>query len=285
VAAWLLSKKNPNTRTAYRRDVMAWIDWCELYDVDPLAARQLHVDAWREAGAGFTLEEPANSTIARRLSAVSSFYEYLLWEEVVPKNPLTRIERPEINRDHSDTRGLTKDEARDLMVAAAAHSRRARALIQVGILDGLRCSEMVMLDVPDLASDQGHRTLNITRKGGWKHKVPVSPGTYASFEEYRGERELGPMFVTSTGRRITPDRAFRIVRQVAAMAEIERPDEVTPHSLRHTFITLALNEGVPLRDVQYAAGHRDPRTTERYDRQKENYDRHPAYVLARALAG
>ena len=60
---------------------------------------------------------------------------------------------------------------------------------------------------------------------------------------------------------------------------------ITPHSLRHSFITAALDAGVPLRDVQIAARHADPRTTTRYDRARNNLDRHASYIVAAFIAG
>jgi site-specific recombinase XerD len=284
VAAFLLSKKNLNTRKAYRRDLLAWIDWCEENEHDPLNVRRVHLDAWSEVGAGLTPEKPANTTMARRLSAVSSWYTYLLREEVLEKTPTAYLERPPVDPDHSDTRGLTLAEARDVMVAGVAHSRRAKVITSLGLLDGLRCDEMVQLDVEDFGTDQGHRTLDVSRKGGYKQRVPVAPVSVAALEECIGDRTSGPILITSTGRRITPDRVFRIVRQVAALAELDQPETVSPHSLRHSFITLALEDGVPLHVVQDAAGHKTPRTTRRYDKNRNQLAQHPAYRLAAKMA-
>ena len=71
-----------------------------------------------------------------------------------------------------------------------------------------------------------------------------------------------------------------MIQRLAAKAEIPAAAVITPHSFRHTFITEALAAGVPLQDVQDAAGHTDPRTTRRYDHGRHNLDRHPTYVLA-----
>ena len=91
------------------------------------------------------------------------------------------------------------------------------------------------------------------------------------------------MFTRADGRR--PDRhgAARIVRRVARWAGIA--EKVGPHTLRHAFITAALDAGVPLRDVQEAASHADPRTTMRYDRARGSLDRHATYIVAAYLAG
>jgi len=89
--------------------------------------------------------------------------------------------------------------------------------------------------------------------------------------------------VTADSRR--PDRhgAARIVRRVACRAGIVK--RAGPHTLRYAFITAALDAGVPLRDVQEAASHADPRTTMRYDRARTSLDRHATYIVAAYLAG
>jgi site-specific recombinase XerD len=77
--------------------------------------------------------------------------------------------------------------------------------------------------------------------------------------------------------------AARIVRRVTRAVGIDK--HVTPHTLRHGFITAALDAGIPLRDVQEATSHADPRTTMRYDRGRQSLDRHATYVVATFIAG
>jgi integrase/recombinase XerD len=85
------------------------------------------------------------------------------------------------------------------------------------------------------------------------------------------------------GRRLDRHGAARIVRRAARHAGLSKP--IGPHTLRHAFITAALDAGVPLRDVQEAASHADPRTTMRYDRARSSLDRHVTYIVAAYLAG
>jgi integrase/recombinase XerD len=85
------------------------------------------------------------------------------------------------------------------------------------------------------------------------------------------------------GRRLDRRGAGRIVRKTARRARIGK--SVTPHTLRHAFITTALDAGVPLRDAQEAASHADPRTTIRYDRACGSLDRHATYIIAAYVAG
>jgi integrase/recombinase XerD len=86
-----------------------------------------------------------------------------------------------------------------------------------------------------------------------------------------------------SGLRLNRHAATRIVRRLAKNAGITK--SISPHSLRHSFITAALDAGVPLRDVQIAARHSDPRTTTRYDRARHNLDRHASYIVTAFIAG
>ena len=89
--------------------------------------------------------------------------------------------------------------------------------------------------------------------------------------------------LAADGRRLDRHGAGRIVRRIARQAGITK--KVGPHTLRHAFITAALDAGVPLRDVQEAASHADPRTTMRYDRARTSLDRHATYIVAAYVAG
>lgn len=120
------------------------------------------------------------------------------------------------------------------------------------------------------------------RKGGKTVTIPLAR-TARALDLAVGERLEGPIFVGSSGDRMTRDAAARIVRRIAKAAGITK--QIGPHSLRHSFITAALDAGVPLRDVQEAASHADPRTTMRYDRARQSLDRHATYIVATFVAG
>ena len=133
------------------------------------------------------------------------------------------------------------------------------------------------------AVERGHRTLVITRKGGKVVAIPLAPRTARAIDLAVGERTNGPLFLTADGRRLDRHGAARIVRRITRRAGIAK--NVSPHTLRHAFITAALDAGVPLRDVQEAASHADPRTTMRYDRARTSLDRHATYIVATYVAG
>jgi integrase/recombinase XerD len=157
------------------------------------------------------------------------------------------------------------------------------ALLSLLALNGLRVSEAAGADIEHLGLERGHRTLVITRKGGKIVTIPLAPRTARAIDLAISERTDGPVFLTADGRRLDRHGAARIVSQVTSRAGIAKP--VSPHTLRHAFITAALDAGVPLRDVQEAASHADPRTTRRYDRARTSLDRHATYIVAAFIAG
>ena len=150
-------------------------------------------------------------------------------------------------------------------------------------MNGLRVSEAAGANIEHLGLERGHRTLTITRKGGKVVTIPLAPRTARALDLAIGERTHGPVFLAADGQRLDRHGAGPIVRRTARRAGIAKV--VTPHTLRHAFITAALDAGVPLRDVQEAASHADPRTTMRYDRARGSLDRHATYIVAAYLAG
>jgi integrase/recombinase XerD len=183
----------------------------------------------------------------------------------------------------SHATALDRNELGAVLVAAGLGPPAEHALISLLALNGLRVSEATGADIEHLGLERGHRTLVITRKGGKVVTIPLAPRTARAIDLATGERTEGPLFVTGDGRRLDRHGAARIVRRVARRAGIAR--HVSPHTLRHAFITAALDAGVPLRDVQEAASHADPRTTMRYDRARTSLDRHATYIVAAFIAG
>jgi integrase/recombinase XerD len=294
--AWLANRRlSPHTRDAYRRDVAAWLAWCAGRDLDPLRATFLDVNAYArtlESAADPRTGRPlAATTVARKLSGLSSWYGFLAKLRAVDANPVAGADRPYVSRDHSATVGLTPGEVDALLAAADAEqgpaAARHRAVLVLLADLGLRVGELVGLDVGDVGAERGHRSVRFVGKGGRPRRRALTPAASAALDAYLASgppRADGPLFVTATGARIDRHAVFRLVRRLAAQAGIPGAERLSPHSLRHAFATAAREEGVPLEDVQDAMGHADPRTTRRYDRDRHNLDRDPAYRIAAARA-
>jgi site-specific recombinase XerD len=223
----------------------------------------------------------ARATVTRRLCTIAGFYKYAVEEELLEHSPAAHVRRPRLDYE-SHAVALDRNALGALLVAAGLGTAGEHALISLLALNGLRVSEATSADIEQLGLDRGHRTLVITRKGGKVVTIPLAPRTARAIDLAVGERTDGPIFVTADGLRLDRHGAARVVRRVARRAGIAKT--VTPHTLRHAFITAALDAGVALRDVQEAASHADPRTTMRYDRARGSLDRHATYIVAAYLA-
>ena len=145
--AWLRNRRlSAHTRDAYRRDVAGWLAWCAARGLDPLWANFLHVNEYArmlESTLAARSGRPLTpATVARRLSALSSWYDFLVKLRAIDANPVAGADRPRIDRDHSATVGLTPDEVDALIAAAEADTgptaARNRATIALLADLGLR---------------------------------------------------------------------------------------------------------------------------------------------------
>lgn len=285
VAAWLASFNSVHTQKAYARDMKMWLAFCDEVDVDPLQALRVHVDAWKQRGAGYAAAKPHPPSVARRLSAVSSWYEYLVQEEILDRSPAAHVKRPKVDNRHSSTFGLDEHEARTVIKAAGEYGLRELAVVSVLMFTGIRRAELVTADVEDLGHERGHATLDVDRKGGAQQRVPVVPEALVALGAYLDGRASGPLIVTRTGRRLSGHQVYRIVRKVAIAAKVPNATKISPHSLRHAFVTLSLDAGAMVEDVQDAVGHQSLDTTMRYKRNRGRLDKFPGYKLAEFLNG
>jgi site-specific recombinase XerD len=281
VAAAFLLGYSGHTRDAYRRDLAEWFGFCSEMAVEPLDARRVHIDAWARKLA--ELDGRAPSTVARKLSAMAGFFRYAVDEEVIARNPAVVVRRPKVG-DESQSTGLDKNELTALIEAAQADGPRSQALVLLLALNGLRVSEALNAAASDLDTERGHHVLRIVRKGGKRATIPLAPRTAEAIATYLSGRADGPLFVTASGRSLDQSAVWRLLRRLATKAVPAKAGSIHPHDLRHAFVTLSLDAGASLRDVQDAAGHADPRTTRRYDRARHNLDRHPTYQVASLLS-
>lgn len=224
----------------------------------------------------------ARATVARRLCTVAGLYRYAEQEGLLERSPAAHVRRPRLDYESHAT-GLDRNEVGALLVAAGLASPSDHALVSLLAINGLRVSEALAAEIEALGLERGHRTLTVLRKGGKVVTIPLAPRTARAIDLTIGERVEGPVFLRRDVSRLDRHGAWRIVRRLARKAGINKP--VGPHTLRHAFITAALDAGVPLRDVQEAASHADPRTTMRYDRARVSLDRHATYIVAAFIAG
>jgi integrase/recombinase XerD len=267
------------TREAYTLDLRQFTGWCQARSMPLFSVRRADIETFARE-----LEDRgrARATVTRRLSTIAGLYRYAVEEELLDHSPAAHVRRPRVDYESHAT-ALDRNEVGALLVAAGLGPASEHALISLLALNGLRVSEATGADIEHLGLERGHRTLVITRKGGKVVTIPLAPRTARAIDLAIGERSGGPLFLAADGKRLDRHGAARIVRRVTRRAGITK--NVSPHTLRHAFITAALDAGVPLRDVQEAASHADPRTTMRYDRARASLDRHATYIVATYIAG
>jgi integrase/recombinase XerD len=293
---WCASLTSAHTARAYREAVRGWLLWCDaVRRIDSLRAGFVDAEAYdthlKTDPSPRTARPISEATRRARLAALSSWYRRLTRLDLVTQNPFTpdAISWPGTDADYSPTVGLSGPEAAALLKAARAdtgpQAKRTAALIGVLLTCGPRVAEVIAADTADLSYDAGHRILTVTGKGGKKRAAVIAPGIGRDLDAYLDGRTDGPLFATAAGRRLDQAAVWRLIRRIARAAGVTAWDRISPHSARHTAITLALDNGAALHDVQDMAGHADPRTTRRYDRRRGHLDRSPTYRIAAALGG
>lgn len=288
--AFLAGRLTEKTRAAYRQDLNAFFAFAGIRAPSEITADR--VTAWRNSMMDAGLR-PA--TIARKLTAVRCFADHLVYHGLLEQNPADpKVVRAPKVTGASRTQGLTYGQAARLVEAAdrtTALGSRDYAILRWLLQLGLRRAELCAVTLGDLGEERGHQTARIAGKGGRDRILPIKPSLwratlhYLETSERSLDREPGsaPLF-TATRRRadtppapLTPRMVWYILARYVRAAGIKK--RISPHSLRHTAITLVLDAGATIRQAQTMAGHADPKTTVRYDRTREDLDKSAVHLI------
>ncbi|WP_240611050.1 site-specific tyrosine recombinase XerD [Oceaniglobus ichthyenteri] len=265
-----------NTRLAYARDLTNFADWLGYHGMDFDTAQREDIEAYM---VSCDAEGLAQSTRARRLSAIKQLYRFGFEEGWRADNPAIQIKGP--GRAKRLPKTLSVDEVDRLIGAAqtAGTSRQDRlrntCLMEILYATGMRVSELVSLPVSAARGDP--RMLLVRGKGGKERMVPLSPSardaltvwlqTWDEINEERIAKRAQPskfLFPTHSKQgHLTRHRFYTLIKELAVAGGVS-PDKVTPHTLRHAFATHLLAGGADLRSIQTLLGHADVSTTEIY---------------------
>jgi integrase/recombinase XerC len=259
----------------------------EIEKVDRIAIRKY---------LSFLHRKNKKSSIARKISALRSFFKYLVREQVIPSNPAKSVSTPKVEKTLPTT--LSVDEAFRLMESPKSISKKSseggkekslrdRAILELLYSSGLRVSELVGLDSNQLDLDLG--IVRVMGKGRKERIVPVGVKAIEVLKAYLEERGMlkglppgqkplrggarpggrasgpegeEPIFINSLGGRLTARSVGRLIKKYSRFSGIFR--KVSPHSLRHTFATHLLDAGADIREIQEMLGHSSLSTTQRY---------------------
>jgi integrase/recombinase XerD len=242
--------------------------------VSPLAVKQKHLQNFLEY-----LNELGMSAYsqARILSGLKSFYKYLLFEELIEKDPTELIEGPKIGRKLPDT--LNYHEIEKILGSvdlSKPEGGRNRAMLEVLYSSGLRVSELVSLKINNIYFDAGF--LRIIGKGNKERLVPIGREAMKYLKIYLEEIRVhipvrkgseGDVFLNKRGSRLSRVTVFTVIKDLAKKAGIQKT--ISPHTFRHSFATHLIEGGADLRAVQEMLGHESITTTEIYTHLDREY--------------
>jgi site-specific recombinase XerD len=294
---WLANITNLKTRRAYKVDVAEFMAFTGLPDHTALrTVARAHVIAWRR---DMDARQLAPASIRRKLSALSSLFDYLCERNAVLGNPVDGVKRPIVTSNEGSTPALGDAQARRLLEAPSPDTLkgvRDRAILATLLYHGIRREELCLLRLKDLQSREGVMHFRIHGKRGKIRFVPVHPmalrliGEYLQMGKHGGGQEhksldealFRPVKNNRTGKldkHLDPGSIYRNIlrkygRETGINAEV---NGLCVHSLRATAATNALSNEADIAKVQEWLGHANVSTTRLYDRRKTRPEDSPTF--------
>lgn len=255
----------------YQLDLTDFFKYVDKSNIDFLSIENIHVRGYLKYLDTCNLK---NTTISRRISALRTFYNYLLEKGLVKSNIFLNVKNPKLEKKLPNYLNYTEIE--ELLASIDTKTDEGlerRLLIEMFYSTGCRVGEMVNIKISDI--DFNSKSIKVMGKGS-KERI-VYYGDYASkyLEDYlKNKDKKGYLFTNQKGEKLTIEEVEYIVRDI--MKHISIKTHVTPHTLRHTFATHLLNNGADIRTVQELLGHANLSTTGIYthvssDRLKDVY--------------
>lgn len=282
VAVGFLARYRQPTRDLYALNLRQWFTWCQERNLKPLNAQRFHIEVWARE-----LEELKGlkaSTVCNKLNTVTGFYRMARMDKHIVDDPAEYLRRPSVPRV-TTTKSLTRSELLKCMDLAQGFHPQDHALWCILGFNGLRIGEALALDVESLGREGGYRTLMVNReKGNRSGIIPLCPRASWAIDTHLGTRNTGPLFRQRYGERMDRKSANRVIQRVVKAAGITHK-RITPHSLRHTFITMSLDAGGSVRNVQNSMGYSDSRMVSYYDHGKESLSRNTTLLMSAYVEG
>ncbi len=263
-----------NTIAAYRNDLSQFQTYLGTIKLNgsPMDWRRVGKDVIVSYVQELKGRRYAEASVARKVAAVKSFFQFLQAEGAIPGNPTESLESPRVGK--TLPKPLTVQQVDELLEQPAKRktpeAMRDQAMLELLYATGLRVTELVSLDLENISMDPSAPLARCLGKGAKERSVPIHEQAYRALVSYLNEgraklvktKAEAALFVNRRGDRLTRQGFWLILKQYAKEAGIPVP--VTPHSLRHSFATHMLRGGAPLRSVQELLGHANISTTQVY---------------------
>jgi site-specific recombinase XerD len=291
---WFANLDNPRTRRAYERDVRDFMGFSGIRAPEEFrTVTRAHLIAWRKDLERRVL---ANATIRRKLSALSSLFQYLCEKNAVAHNPVDGVKRPTAHVSEGATPALSDAQARTLLSAPREDTlkgKRERAILATLLYHGLRRAELCQLKIKDLHQREGVAHFRVEGKRDKIRFIPAAPVALRLIGEYVAasghiEDLHGPLFrpvrnnCTGTlAKPLHPESVYQnIVRHYGKLTGITLDVHgFCVHSLRATAATNALSHQADIARVQAWLGHANNATTRIYDKRQQRPEDSPTYKV------
>ncbi len=241
-----------NTLEAYRRDIEGAINYLEELGIPVSKAKKSHIREYLI----YRREGLSSNSVARLISALKSFYDFLLLDNLVEKNPITDLSPPKIPRKLPEV--LSQEEV-DRIIQSASGDRKE--IVEILYATGIRVSEFVNLKVEDIDIENGW--IRVFGKGRKERYLPVGSTLLNKMALRIDEKGLSPSdhLFSKNGKKYTREWIWKIVKNAGKEAGYA---SLKPHMLRHSFATHMLENGADLRTIQVLLGHSNIDTTQIY---------------------
>jgi len=289
---WFKNIRNERTRAAYTLDLQDFMSFIGIERPEDFRiVTRAHIIEWRD---DFTRRALSPATVRRKLSALSSLYQYLCEKNAVPLNPVKGVQRPKANNNEGTTPALSDEQARELLKAPPDNTLkgiRDRAILSVLLFHGIRRTELCTLTVRDYQRREGVLHFRVEGKGDKVRYVPVAMHTQRLLHEYlevakHGEDLEGPLFRSVSNNRkqrkaLSPNAVYQDIvkrygKEVGITVDVHG---FCVHSLRATAATNALAHNADIAKVQEWLGHANVSTTRIYDKRRMRPEESPTFKV------
>jgi len=260
---FIRTRRSPKTQEVYRSDLQKWRTFCDHYRVDPRFATLAQARLYRDG----LITTYAPSSVRRMLAVLASIYDILFRTGVVTANPFFAKVLPRPEASTTGTTEIIPNEVAVAMIAAAERSPRDTAILRLLYDVGLRRASIATARRRHLQGNQ----LTVTVKGGRTEVAALPAVTLAAVQAWLAVAPPSTFLFPARGPQDASMHEGTINKIVSRYAAAVG-HRFHPHCFRVAFITEAYDAGLPDRQVQGAVHHRDPKTTQRYDRHARGGD-------------
>lgn len=258
-------KASDNTLQSYRRDIEQYYRYVEINKINYVKVDSEQVSDYLEYMKGLGKK---SSTISRSLASIRAFYQYLLRNKKIKRDPTEGIQSPKIDKRVPTV--LSAQEVELLLEQPKGvdlKGIRDKAMLEFAYATGMKVTEIISLNIADINFEEG---LVMCKVGEKQRNIPLGNLSKEALKDYVEnarpilikDDSVTALFVNTNGHRLTRQGFWKIIKYYKEQAHITK--DITPHVLRHSFATHLLQNGADLKSIQLMLGHSDISSTQVY---------------------